>query len=385
MLDKKLAQITTDDLKNLFTNQVRESKTLEYKREFPKGDYESVKDFLAGISALANTSGGDFLIGVEAKDGIPVAILGVPLSNPDQEELRLENWLRDGLEPRLPRCDIRSILIDEAENYVIIVRVPQSWNAPHRVTYKGHDKFYGRTAAGKYPLDVSELRTAFTLSEQISERIRNFRVERIAAVYGNEGPVQLPDYGKLILHIIPLSAFTAYNALDITTCYYDSQFPYPLGRVGGGKFVMIDGVVCFGTQADQTAYKYTLVFRNGILESVSTFLPLREQKVVPAIGYEEDLIKALPDYLKFLTGYGIEPPFYLFVTLVNMKGYLLGGPNIRSEPLRLNIIQPPEIVLETIDNPPHTILRPAFDMIWNAFGALRSLNYDQSGNWKGRS
>jgi len=148
---------------------------------------------------------------------------------------------------------------------------------------------------------------------------------------------------------------------------------------------MIDGVVCFGTQADQTAYKYTLVFRNGILESVSTFLPLREQKVVSAIGYEEDLIKALPDYLKFLTGYGIEPPFYLFVTLVNMKGYLLGGPNIRSEPLRLNIIQPPEIVLETIDNPPHTILRPAFDMIWNAFGALRSLNYDQSGNWKGRS
>ena len=127
MLPKKLDQITTDDLNDLITSQIRENKTLEYKREFPKGDPESVKNFLAGVSALANTSGGDFLIGVEAKDGVPIAIPGVLLANPDQEDLRLENWLRDGLEPRLPRCDIRSIPIDDAGNYVIIVHVPHSW------------------------------------------------------------------------------------------------------------------------------------------------------------------------------------------------------------------------------------------------------------------
>jgi hypothetical protein len=41
-------------------------------------------------------------------------------------------------------------------------------------------KFYGRNSAGKYPPDVGELRTAFTLSETVAERIRNFRVDRIA-------------------------------------------------------------------------------------------------------------------------------------------------------------------------------------------------------------
>jgi hypothetical protein len=44
----------------------------------------------------------------------------------------------------------------------------RSWIAPHRV--KANDKFYGRNSKGKYPLDVSELRTAFMLSEQLTEK-----------------------------------------------------------------------------------------------------------------------------------------------------------------------------------------------------------------------
>lgn len=157
MILKELDQITSIDFQDLVAHQVREGKTLEYKKEFPTGNDDSVKKFLAGVSAMANTSGGDFIIGVEAKnDGVAVAVPGVPLTNLDQDELRLENWIRDCIEPRLPHYDIRSIPANDPGKYVIIVRVPQSWLAPHRVTYKGHDKFYGRNSAGKYPLDVSE-------------------------------------------------------------------------------------------------------------------------------------------------------------------------------------------------------------------------------------
>ena len=35
------------------------------------------------------------------------------------------------------------------------------------------------------------------------------------------------------------------------------------------------------------------------------------------------------------------------------------------------------------DAPVHEVLRPAFDMVWNAFGFIGSRNYDAEGNWAG--
>jgi hypothetical protein len=53
------------------------------------------------------------------------------------------------------------------------VRAHRSWLAPHRVVT--NDKLYGRNSAGKYPLDVSESRTAFVLADSVPDLIRNFR------------------------------------------------------------------------------------------------------------------------------------------------------------------------------------------------------------------
>ncbi|MBN2005558.1 MAG: ATP-binding protein [Anaerolineae bacterium] len=397
MIPRQLDQITFADLEDLIENQVREGKTLEYKRDFPAGDDDGVKKFLAGVSAMANTSGGDFLIGVEAKDGVAVAVSGIPLANPDQEELRLENWLRTGLEPRLPRCDIRSIPTGTSGNYVIIVRVPQSWIAPHRVIHRGHDKFYGRNSAGKYPLDVSELRIAFNLSEQISDRIRNFRVERIAAVAGNEAPLPLMNKGKLLLHLIPLSAFTRRESLDIAECYQArtqgiSHLPV-FGNSRGEARLTLDGLLIYELCNPLVAERYTFLFRSGILEAVMTFHPNSEEESVPSEEYERDLLQTLPEYLRYLRGVNVEPPLYLFLTLTNLKGYQLAiAPDLAWDyaldatvKIAKNIIELPEVILETLDVADATpILLPLFDLIWNAFGHLRSFNFDQNGKWTGQ-
>ncbi len=397
MISKNLDQITLADLNDLVANQVREGKTLEYKLELPGGGDESVRKFLAGVSAMANTSGGDFLIGVEARDGVAVAIPGVPLANPDQEELRLENWLRTGLDPRLPRCDIRSIPVDDDGNYVVIVRVSQSWVAPHRVIHKGHDKFYGRNSAGKYPLDVSELRTAFTLSEQISDRIRRFRIERIAAIAGNEAPVPLSDRGKLLLHLIPLSAFTRRETLDIAECYQArtqgiSNLPV-FGNSRGEARLMLDGMLVYEPFTPPSADRYTFLFRTGVLEAVTTFYGDDEEQYIPGEEYERDLLQTLPEYLRYLKGVNVVSPLYLFLTLVNVKGYRLAiDPDLTWDytldatvTLTKDIIELPEVVLETLDVGDVTpILLPLFDLVWNAFGHLRSFNFDQNGKWTGQ-
>ena len=118
-----------------------------------------------------------------------------------------------GLEPRLPHIDFQFVDVGDGR-HVIVVRVPHSWVAPHRV--RRNDKFYGRNSAGKYPLDVGELRTAFTLSEGVAERIRAFREDRIARIYGRETPVPIHDGGQMILHVLPLVAFTERAALDLS-------------------------------------------------------------------------------------------------------------------------------------------------------------------------
>ena len=46
-------------------------------------------------------------------------------------------------------------------NQIVLVRIPRSWVSPHMVTHKGTSRFFARNSAGKYQLDVSELRTAF--------------------------------------------------------------------------------------------------------------------------------------------------------------------------------------------------------------------------------
>ena len=140
------------------------------------------------VSAFANTAGGDLLLGVEAVEGVATALPGLDLDNPDGETLRLENMIRDGLEPRLPRVEVCPVKIAE-HRYVLVVRVPRSWIAPHRV--RKNRQFYARNAAGAYPLDVGELRAAFTMSETVAARIRDFRTYRLARIHGRETPVGL--------------------------------------------------------------------------------------------------------------------------------------------------------------------------------------------------
>ncbi|MBA7577215.1 MAG: hypothetical protein GH159_00605 [Dehalococcoidia bacterium] len=158
MINKDIEQVTKDDLQTLVDNAVLERKTLEYKQALPSNSDSAKKEFLADVSSFANASGGDLIFGIteNKKTGAPKSLDGLSIENPDQEILRLENTIRDGIEPRIPSISTRSIPLDSAK-VALIIRVPKSWSAPHRVIWGGHDKFFSRSSNGKYPLDVGEL------------------------------------------------------------------------------------------------------------------------------------------------------------------------------------------------------------------------------------
>src|SRR5262245_9630724 len=122
MIPLSLPDITPAALSALM-GTARESRTMEFKEEMP--DPTKV---IQGVSALANTSGGDFVVGVRTTDdGVAQAIDGIPIQNVDQETLRLEQMIRDGLEPRLPTLLIRAIPAAIPGRFVLILRTPRSW------------------------------------------------------------------------------------------------------------------------------------------------------------------------------------------------------------------------------------------------------------------
>lgn len=142
------------------TNEVSEGRRLEFKRDLPGRSDDEIKEFLADVSAMANAHGGDIIIGVSDEDGVAEAIPGLDSQQIEGAILAIENRLRDNLEPRLSGVRIAWLGQDD-ERVVIVIRVPSSLSAPHRVTYKNWGRFFTRGNMGKSEMDTHELRRAF--------------------------------------------------------------------------------------------------------------------------------------------------------------------------------------------------------------------------------
>lgn len=276
MIPSELRAITLATIENLKRNGVAESTTLEYKSELPGTSDEQRREFLKDVSALANTAGGDLLLGVTEKDGLIVDILGIEIPSPDKTILDLEQRIRDGIEPRLrPNPQFHTFEI-AAGKRVLVIRVGQSWNSPHRVTFKGHGHFYGRGSAGSYAMNVQQLRDAFTASATMIEKIRAFRNQRVDAVLRQfQLPVPLQDEGRpvLILHLVPLAAFASRFAIDIAAQSDRLRDFSPIGfqpRDGTSR-LNLDGRVNYAghdREKDPRWESYTQLYRSGIVEGV---------------------------------------------------------------------------------------------------------------------
>ncbi len=110
MIRKKLDTITEEDIEDLIVSEELESKTIEYKSELPSNTYESKKKFLASVVSFINTIGGDLIFGIQEdrSTGKPSSHEGISLSNAEQEVLRLEQMIRNGIEPIQPSSVYRT-------------------------------------------------------------------------------------------------------------------------------------------------------------------------------------------------------------------------------------------------------------------------------------
>jgi len=378
MIAKPLSSITEADLRLLIDEKVPEGKQIEYKRELPEGGDKGTINFLRAVTAFANTQGGDLIYGINAADGIPIDLSPLSMTSGDLVLQRFENLCRDGVQPRLARVQYMLVPIADGGT-VLVVRIQKSWSAPHRVTALNHAQFYGRNSAGAYQLDVAELRQAFTLSDTVVERIRAFRANRLLALGNGESPLPLKEGALIVLHVIPLQSMTSDIRIDMAANSGGVQNLRPLGASGWNHRINLDGRLTYRNVSDGKSYGYAQLFRNGIIEAVSVEEARDGRKIIASVAYEQYILQALNSYFPALNELGISPPAYLFLSLLGVKDYTFKGCNTEHDNILL-----PEVTIEQWGGSPATVMRPAFDMVWNAFGFDQSLNYDETGQWVGR-
>lgn len=392
MITKNVNEITEDDLQELIDNSVSEKKTIEYKQSLPGNSDADKKEFLADISSFSNASGGDLIYGItEDRDkGIPKKLEGLTVENADQVITRLENMIRDGIKPRISGIVIQPIKVLKSK-VVLLIRIPRSWNSPHHVTFKGHDKFYTRSTTGKYPMDVTELRIAFNLSETITEKIRRFREDRISKIFANETSVLFyDDAAKIVLHLIPIISFNPAQRYELNkiTSYSEKLKPIAISHLGFRNRHNLDGFLTYSRDREGKSYSYVQLFNNGIIEAVEgRHLDPRQNDgnlLIHGTAYENELIESLSIYLSALKELNVELPIFIFLTLVGVKGYFMsvgqGMFKTRGEyEIDRDILLLPEVIIENYDTAPEYVLKPCFNAMWNACGFSKSPNYDDAG------
>lgn len=393
--NKPLEAIEESDLQALADDQVPESRTVDYKEHLPDDTYDGKKEFLADVSSFANAAGGHMIFGIKEEAGVPVELSGLQISNADAEILRLDNMVRDGIEPRVSGIGIRPVRLQD-QKFAIVMRIPRSFALPHVVNFRKHWRFYSRNSAGKYPLDVLEVRAAFALSENITERIRNFHAGRLSKITAEETPVVLHEYPKVALHIIPFGAFDPTINLDLSPLARDVEqgniAPRTLYTLAGRYRHNLDGFLLYGeSPRSAKADTYLQVFRNGSIEVVDSYLlrPRDGRRIIPSVRYEEGLLEAIPRFLAIQRQLGVEPPLFVMLSLLGVSGYTLtprGAHLWEDEVVYIDrdTLLIPEVVLDSFNFDASKVMKPIFDAVWNAAGWPRSVNYDNSGNWRGR-
>ncbi len=385
-LDKFFDDINEFDLRQLIENKVSGCKAVEYKECLPDHAYDSQKEFLADVSSFANTAGGHLLYGVKEENGIPVALPGIPGKDPDREILRLEKLVRDNLQPKCRGILIR-VVDRTATPPIIIIRIPESWSKPHVVNFQGHWRFYARNSTGKYPLGVTELKSALLATTGLGERIRSFHFERSSKISSGEVPIPLMGKARTVFHLIPYSAFESGSALSFAAI--EDIWSIPLMHTSASSYRSnLDGIIVYNEKGDGGSSEgYTQTFRNGIIESVyaNLFGSSAEDSCTPSVTFEADVTAFLDACIAFYRKLAVRMPAALLVSVVGARDCKLAM--YRHLDLRYNNVNRfdrdmlllPEVILENLAVNSATLLKPIFETIWNSIGWERLYGYDEVG------
>jgi hypothetical protein len=343
---------------------------------------------LPTVCAFANTAGGTLVVGLEAKDGVPQALAPLQGRNPDADKAAIESLVADRTEPVI-RFHVESIKTLNGPIYLL--DVPKSWAGPHAVRYGKSYTCYVRTSAGNLQLDFMEIRNRAVAADAAPEQAWQFRTDRVRKFLTKDVGFTFGGESACIIHFCPLECFTPGYSVPLNRIRtMDHTLPV-CHDAAASERPTLNGYLRFVNYPTKPLAYYTEVHRNGCVESMITD-PTYSMPGAPNRLFlsGQHIATALVDYFpRFLAVYrhlGVNPPVALMLTLTGMAKLDLQSthPMATRAPLEVtnDVMVFPEILIEDFAVPASVIVRPALEMLWNAWGYTGCPFYDRAGNFK---
>jgi hypothetical protein len=301
------------------------------------------------------------------------------------------NKLPSGLEPRIINLRIHAVPI-AAGGHIIIVRVPRSFIPPHRVIARNSNRFWARAGTTKYQPNVEQLRHLFNDAPHLAERIRSFQTDRLVKIAAGDTPIPLNQLGKVVVHVVPLPSFADGRLSDVVSAVASgTHVPLPLDKIDGSyrRGVNLDGFFNYTHRHPGDRLAYAQFFRNGAFEGVGE-LRHEDDGSSRFVGpdFTNLVVAGVGQYLQDLKSFDTGLPVYIFLSLCGAaktvyRHFPEGMGWIDTPPLGREIATFPEIYVDSFDVDVPDIMRPVFNMVWNAFGLPQCDMYDRQGKWRG--
>lgn len=393
MIPVKHNELNENVLQTLCDEATSESLTLEFKRELPGKELDHKGEFLKDVSAMANADGGDIVYGIEEKGGVAFKILPLQIITTDAEERRLGQILDAGIEPRI--TGVRFKWVPTSKGHTLVLRVPKSYDAPHRVTIsnpKFDEKFFVRGGTHISTMRYEQLKTSFDKASTLTERAKSFRQQRLNLIKNNNTPKPLIPGPLCVVHVIPLASATGKQVVDVLK----------LSNEDPGKIMFLswshntvsfnlDGIVAH-LSMNEPGYGYNQIFRYGCTESVFVggSLSRPTEKIIHSTTITTELRNAVWRNITLLKDFSVSGPIVIGVSMLSVEGYTFGVGGAwevfgKSVADRDDLIFP-EVWLESVDliSNVDEVMRPLLDMLWQSFGRERCFEYSENGDWTPR-
>jgi hypothetical protein len=224
-------------------------------------------------------------------------------------------------------------------------------------------------------------------AEPIDEA-EQFRSERIAMLRRNEQPLKLRAGPKFVLHLVPHNAFRR-ASFEGKIFEINEDDLKPMATGGWSKKVNFDGISSVTSRTGESD-SYVQLFHNGAIESVnvSYFVELNGQNYIPMIGWEDELIKRIRNYLNMQRGLGVDLPVYTMISVLSVEGYQFmtddGYPRSEGYKIDRKDLVVPSLEINSFECDIEQVVLPAFNRLWNAVGRKASFSYNSDGTRKRR-
>jgi hypothetical protein len=382
---KPFAELAEVDLLRLVDDEVREDVEIDYKVKLETDCQEFVKD----VSSFANTKGGYLVYGMDEEKELPTRLVALEAFDPGNVIGRLNSWAQEHIRPR-PILRFQPVPLEDGGS-VMVVEVPRSWVGPHEV--RQEHRFYHRTQHGKAPMDVDQLRQAFSQDRDFFQAVEAFHSRRIEHWQTRTQGLG-DDCAIFVLHLLPTDGLLGRRRFAIGGAPNEARHPFPLPdgldssgpevwRGGSEGGFNLDGYF-FQESSGVFGERFSCqIFRNGGVEHKWVSRNEADDRTIASYLFDQWLYRATAYALSVIRQVEALGPIAMVGSFLGTKGW--GWP-LPANPSRPKLIEEPnlrlpEVLLDGPDSQPGPAAEQLSNYLWNAQGRNRSPNF-QNGEYK---